>query len=67
MAGEWGSGKRDAACEKCGSTYLVEYYQVPAKEKESFTCEVCAHLMYDMKTTDTSTFTLKERKENHLQ
>lgn len=61
MIQTWSSGDgADATCEKCGSVYLVKIYRLPARDSDSFTCEVCGDLMRKWDDTHVPSFTLKK-------
>jgi len=50
----------DAKCEKCGSVYSVKIYRLPAKDSDSFACEVCGDIMRKWNDTRVPGFTLKK-------
>jgi hypothetical protein len=61
MIQTWSSGPGgEATCKKCGSVYSVTIYRAPARDSDSFNCEVCGHLMRKWNDTRIPSFTLKK-------
>lgn len=69
MIKTWSSDKgEETACEKCGSIYEVKTYRLPARDHDSFTCQVCGSLMHQWNDTHVPSFKLKSagKKPNKL-
>jgi hypothetical protein len=46
MVQTWKSQKiQDESCSKCGATYSVTITRLPARDSDSFSCEVCGQLI----------------------
>lgn len=59
MGKTWSSEKgTDAVCEICKSVYSVEIYRLPTRDSDSFSCEICGHLMRRWNDTRVPSFTL---------
>ena len=64
MVKTWSSGEgEDATCEKCGSVYSVTIHRFPVRDKDSFNCTVCGHLMREWNDTACPSFKLKSHGE----
>lgn len=64
MVKTWSSeSSSDETCSKCGSIYSVEIKRFPIKDKDSFNCFVCGHLMNSWNSTSCPMYELKERKD----
>jgi hypothetical protein len=62
MVQTWSSSDgADVTCEQCGSVYSVKIFRLPAKDHDSFSCEVCGHLIRKWNDTHVPEFTLKTR------
>lgn len=68
MVKTWTSGDgADETCEKCGSIYSVKIFRLPARDSDSFTCEVCGDILRKWNDTRAPSFTLKMAGKKHLE
>lgn len=64
MVQTWSSGEEaDVTCLKCGSVYSVTTYRLPVRDSDSFSCEVCNHLLRRWNERLVPNFTLKKAGE----
>lgn len=64
MVKTWSSGDApDETCAKCGSVYSVRIHRVPARDSDSFNCQVCGELLRKWNDTRIPEFKLKKKGE----
>ncbi|MET4663474.1 hypothetical protein ABIC17_000366 [Sphingomonas sp. PvP056] len=62
MVKTWSSEERaDETCEKCTAGYRVTVTRYPMRDKDSFNCTVCGHLMDEWNSTESKAYTLIKR------
>jgi len=52
----------DVQCEECGAIYSKTIHRFPIRDNDSFSCEVCGHLMDKWNSTFCPSYELKESK-----
>jgi predicted Zn finger-like uncharacterized protein len=63
MVKTWTSEEKDdVTCPKCQSVYAITVHRFPAKDNDSFRCQVCGELLREWNSTFAPEFTLKKRE-----
>jgi len=56
----WKSEKGyDEKCEQCGAIYAVTITRFPARDSDSFKCQICGNLMKKWNSTESYGYELK--------